>query len=182
MMARADRLIREAEGRYERSKAHELQGKGNATGKLVEGELPDDAAERKALMDQALANRRKERLKYMTHDELIDDAAQFRGDIAALAWPPRRTAAHAPPVAISRRLALPQVRIDGSSRRPPPRGAALRIEGSPERSAARLGSPFRTEMRCLIAQNLQGRRTKLTDREGTFGDVRWAAETSTLAP
>ena len=36
MMARADRLIREAEGRYERSKAHELQGKGNATGKLVE--------------------------------------------------------------------------------------------------------------------------------------------------
>ena len=62
MMARADRLIREAEGRYERSKAHELQGKGNATGKLVEGELPDDAAERKALMDQALADRRKERL------------------------------------------------------------------------------------------------------------------------
>ena len=55
MMARADRLIREAEGKYERSKAHELQGKGNATGKLVEGELPDDAAERKALMDQALA-------------------------------------------------------------------------------------------------------------------------------
>ena len=42
MMARADRLIREAEGRYERSKAHELQGRGNATGKLVEGELPDD--------------------------------------------------------------------------------------------------------------------------------------------
>ena len=81
MMARADRLIREAEGRYERSKAHELQGRGNATGKLVEGELPDDAAERKALMDQALADRRKERLKYMTHDELIDDAAQFRGDM-----------------------------------------------------------------------------------------------------
>ena len=81
MMARADRLIREAEGKYERSKAHELQGKGNATGKLVEGELPDDAAERKALMDQALADRRKERLKYMTHDELIDDAAQFRGDM-----------------------------------------------------------------------------------------------------
>ena len=81
MMARADRLIREAEGKYERSKAHELQGKGNATGKLVEGGLPDDAAERKALMDQALADRRKERLKYMTHDELIDDAAQFRGDM-----------------------------------------------------------------------------------------------------
>ena len=53
----------------------------DATGKLVEGELPDDAAERKALMDQALADRRKERLKYMTHDELIDDAAQFRGDM-----------------------------------------------------------------------------------------------------
>ena len=81
MMARADRLIREAEGKYERSKAHELQGKGNATGKLVEGGLPDDAAERKALMDRALADRRKERLKYMTHDELIDDAAQFRGDM-----------------------------------------------------------------------------------------------------
>merc|ERR1719271_1233698 len=32
-------------------------------------------------MDQALADRRKERLKYMTHDELIDDAAQFRGDM-----------------------------------------------------------------------------------------------------
>ena len=46
-------IDQEAEGKRERSKAHELQGTGNATGKLVEGELPDDAAERKALMDQA---------------------------------------------------------------------------------------------------------------------------------
>ena len=62
-------------------------------------------------------------------------------------------------------------------------GGSAAIEVSPERSAARLGSPFRTEMRCLIvAQNLQGRRTRSTDREGTFGEVQRTAETSTLAP
>ena len=62
-------------------------------------------------------------------------------------------------------------------------GGSAAIEGSPERSvAARLGSPFRTEMRCLIvAQNLQGRRTRLTDREGTFGDVRWTRDIYTSA-
>lgn len=80
MMARADRLLAEKKG-YTKGKAEALKGKGNAKGNLIEGKMPEDAAERKVVMDRVLAERREERLKYMTHDELIDDAAQFRGDM-----------------------------------------------------------------------------------------------------